>query len=137
MIKVVPYIETMKTEEFKDFIGLQFDFNMLNPLNERTLFDCWRCKDMGNWHRYTNDDKVVFEVYAESYNITIKSQTYTLPTPKTINDFISDMERLNIQLYWTKWIDENYEPKDYLRKTDIRMYFFNLLNKLGKSHELN
>jgi hypothetical protein len=137
MIKVAPYIQTIRTEEFKKFLSLPFNFNTLNPQNELTLFDCWRCKDMVNWHKYTNDDKIVLEVYAESYNITVKSKTYTLPNPTTINDFIGDMNRFNIQLYWTNWIDENFEPKDYLRKDEIRMYYFNLLNKLGKSHELN
>jgi hypothetical protein len=137
MIKVAPYIQTLRTEEFKMFLSLPFNFNTLNPQNELTLFDCWRSKDMVNWHKYTNDDKIVLEVYAESYNIIVKSKTYTLPTPITINDFIGDMNRFNIQLYWTNWIDENFEPKDYLCKDEIRMYYFNLLNKLDKSHELN
>ena len=62
--------------------------------------------------------------------------SHTLPLPKDINDFINDMYRFEVQLFWTEFIDENYEPKDYLKKEEIENYYKDLLKKMGKSHEL-
>jgi hypothetical protein len=61
---------------------------------------------------------------------------YMLSIPETLDDFINDMNRFRVQLYWTKWIDNNFEPKDYLDKNEIKAYFADLLKKMGKSHEL-
>ena len=59
-----------------------------------------------------------------------------LSIPQTIDDFINDMNRFEIELYWTNWIDINFEPKEYLKSEEIKTYFINLLTKMGKSNEL-
>jgi hypothetical protein len=59
-----------------------------------------------------------------------------LSIPTTIDDFINDMNRFGVQLYWTEWIDNNFEPKDYLKSDEIKEYYSNLLLRMGKSHEL-
>ena len=143
MIKTVPYILTKGSEKFKDFLALPFTIDMLYPVfgdkSRDMLFDDWRGKDMVNWHRFTNDGKIVLEFYPTYYLIRKdKPETakYMLSIPESIDDFINDMDRFKIQLYWTKWIDENFEPKEYLHKDEIEQYFVNLLLKMGKSHEL-
>jgi hypothetical protein len=139
MIKVVSYIQTMGSEKLKTFLVLPFITDMIYPIcNKSTeiLFSGWRGKDMGTWHKFTNDDKIVLEFYAETYNINVRTKTYTMPIPKTINDFINDMDRFGIQLYWSEWMDNNFEPKEYLYKDEIQKYFGDLLKKMGKSHEL-
>lgn len=132
MIKVVPYIQTAGSEKFKEFLASSFTFDQL-----LTLFEGWKGKDMTNWWKYTNDDKVVLEVFPDKYVISKTGNAkYGLNLPKTINHFINDMERFGIELYWGDWIDEKYEPKDYLHKDEIRQYYVNLLAKLDKSNEL-
>ena len=42
-----------------------------------------------------------------------------LSIPETISDFIDDMVIFGVQLYWTSWIDQNLEPKEYLRVDEI------------------
>ena len=59
-----------------------------------------------------------------------------LAKPECIDDFITDMERFGVQLSWTTWIDENFEPKEYLHKDEIKKYFEDMLANMGKSHEL-
>lgn len=149
MIKVVPFIETAGNEKYKEFLAKSFTIDMLYPVfNEKsceTLFDGWRGKDMLSWHKFTNEEKYILEFYSGYYIIKKDAQTfkandnsvsYRLPFPKSVNDFINDMQRFCIELYWTVWIDNNFEPKDYLRKDEIESYYSNLLNRMGKFNEL-
>jgi hypothetical protein len=141
MQKVATYIETIGCEMFKKFISLPFSINLLyNITNEEginVIFDGWLGKDISTWIRFKNEENVVLEFYAENYKINVKSKTYVLPLPKTINDFINDMERLEVSLYWNQWMEDNFEPKDYLHVDDIPKYFNNLLIKMKKEEDLN
>lgn len=141
MIKVAQYIDTVGGEKFKAFLTRTFDVNMLRQIDNmeiETLFDGWRGKNMGSWYKFTNNDNVVLEFYPNDYCVIHPKSTAnpTIPLPLTLNDFITDMYRRNVQLYWTEWIDENFEPKDFLNKNEIRGYYTNLLSKMDKSHEL-
>jgi hypothetical protein len=143
MIKVVPFMQTSGSEKYKNFLALPFTIDMLYPVfNDKsceTLFDDWRGKNMVNWYKFTNEDKVVLEFYPTYYTVTKNVPNaikYMLSIPRTINDFINDMDRFDVQLYWTNWIDINFEPKEYLNSEEIKTYFVDLLGKMGKSNEL-
>ena len=134
---------TKGSEKFKDFLALPFTIDMLYPVfgdkSTDMLFDGWRGKNMINWYKFTNDNKIILEFYPTYYTVkkNVKdSITYMLSIPENINDFINDMNRFGVQLYWTTWIDQNFEPKEYLHVDEIEQYFIDLLLKMGKSHEL-
>jgi hypothetical protein len=149
MIKVVPFIQTTGSEKFKEFLMQPFKIDMLAQIFSYStiavLFDGWRGKDMNNWYRFTNEQNYVLEFYPNYYIITKEAKTfkandtvkYQLPVPRDIDDFINDMSRFGIELFWTAWIDENFEPKEYLKDDEIEMYFLNLLNKMGKADEMH
>ncbi len=145
MIKVIPFIQTTGSERFKNFLTVPFTIDMLAPVfgdkSCDTIFDGWQGKSMGNWHKFQNDGEIILEFYSDCYVIKkpvskLKIGVYQLPLPRTINDFINDMDRFNISIYWSKWIDINFEPKEYLNEEGIANYFIDLLSKMGKSHEL-
>ena len=140
MIKVVPYIQTIGCERFKEFLTVPFSIDMLasitNDKSVDVLFDGWRGKNMMNWYKFTDDDNNVLEFYANYYNIKTKTTSNQFPIPKTIGDFINDMTRINIQLYWSEWMNENFEPKEYFDKDEISNYYADLLNRIGKSFEV-
>ena len=139
MIEVTPYIQTLGREKFKEFILTPFSFDMLFPLKDKTtqkLFEDWRGKVMGSWDKFSNDDGVELEVYIGTYIIKTKNNSHTLLLPRTIDDFINDMSQYKIDIYWMPWIDENFEPKDYLHADKVKAYFEDLLAKMGKSEEL-
>jgi hypothetical protein len=148
MIKVVLFIQTIGGEKFKEFLAKPFTIDMLYPVFDNgsveTLFEGWHGKDMNNWYKFTNEEKYVLEFYPNYYIVTKEAKTfkandvvkYQMPIPKDINDFINDMHRFGIQLYWTKWVDENFEPKDYLDKDMISKYYKDLLFKMGKFNDL-
>ena len=144
MIKVTPFILTTGTEKFKTFLMQPFTIDMLYPVfgdkSVITLFDGWKGKDMLNWYKLTNDEKIILEFYPNHFLIKqniANSITYQLLFPKTINNFINDMDRYGIQIYWTNWIDENFEPKDYMHKNEISKYYSDLLNRIDKSQEIH
>ena len=141
MIKVVPYIQTIGTEKFKNFISLPFSVNLLHSITTEeginVIFDEWHGKNMGTYYKFNNEEHVVLEFYAGYYTIYINIKKDVLPLPKTINDFINDMNRFNVQLYWTEWIDQNFEPKDYLAVDKIKEYFTHLLIKMQKEQDLD
>ena len=147
MIEVTQYINTLGSERYKNFLTVPFTVDMLSPVLEKscdTLFDGWRGKDMNNWYKFTNDDKVVLEFYSNYYSIGKEANSFKanarvshkMPFPRDINDFINDMDRFDVKLYWTLWIDQNFEPKEYLETERIKDYFVDLLGKLDKSNEL-
>lgn len=142
MIKIAQYIETIGDESFKDFLNQPFKIDMLYPVfgenSSNTLLYGWRGKDMGGWYKFTDETNNVLEFYPNTFKVKKykDSITYELPLPSTLNVFIEDMFRFDIQLYWSKWVDENFEPKQYLKKDSIKDYWIELLEKLEKSHEL-
>lgn len=145
MIRAVPFIYTSGSQIFKDFLSVPFTIDMLYPVfNDKScdrLFDGWRGKDMLGYYKFTNEQDIVLEFYPNHYDISKKDGRgivkYKLTfLPENINDFINDMYRYNVELYWSNWVDENFEPKDFLHKDDIKQYYVDLLEKLGKGFEL-
>jgi hypothetical protein len=93
---------------------------------------------MGTWYKFYDDNNVVLEFYANNYTIkSAKQDIQKLPVPRTVNDFINDMDRLGIQLEWGKFVDDNFEPKDYLSPEEICKYFTQLLIRMGKIEDLD
>lgn len=141
-LKAVPFIETIGDSEFKTFLSKEFSFKMLASVTVDTTVDVifaeWRGKNMGSWFRFKNDDNVILEIYSNDYIIKHpkNEEKIQLPLPVTINDFINDMNKFHIQLYWSGFIDINFEPKQYLNINNIRNYYTELLDKMEKSHEL-
>lgn len=132
MIKTNPYILTFGTEEYKKLLLKPFLFTDIP-----SLFYGWKEKEMVNWVRYSyiNFNLDVFSGYYEIMD-GVKKRKFKLPHPLTINDFINDMNRLNIPLNWGKWIDEELKPNDFLEKSEIPEYYKKLLKQINKEHEL-
>jgi hypothetical protein len=144
MIKAVPYIRTTGSERFKEFLVIPFSIDMLHPVipalnippNE-ILFIGWKGKEMIGWWKFIDEEKNILEFYGETYRVIVKTKSYTFPTPKTLNDFINDMDRVGITLNWSEWVEKTFEPKDYLDRDGIYDYYNNLLGSISKSHELS
>lgn len=140
-MKVIRFIETVEgNDKYKEFLLKDFNVDMLFPINDKTsipIFEGWRGKNMEVWCKLTNDDGVILEVFPVTYTVIFKSGLkYVLPLPKTINDFINDMIRLGVNLFWSEWMYDNFEPKEFLHPDDIVQYYTKLLKKMDKSNEL-
>lgn len=71
---------------------------------------------MNHWCRFTNDDGDILEFYAEGqYAIRARNKSsndYLLKTPRTIKEFIDDMKKFGIQLYWSDWVVKKFNTKN-------------------------
>lgn len=142
MKKVAPYIETNCSEIYKLFILEPFNINMLFNVDKNVqtsvIFNGWRGKNMGSFYKFTNEENIILEFYSNIYIAIFPNKTVqqTMLSPVTLNDFINDMSRINVPLYWDDWIDDHFEPCEYLNKNEIKEYFAKLLNQLDKAIEL-
>lgn len=132
MIPVVPYIKTKCTENFKNFLNTPFDSKLITK-----YFKGWDSKlTNGSW-KFTNNS-ITLE-FSPPYYLIIKRKgdnNVRLSYPKTLNDFINDMYKLKIELFWSEWVEENFKPKDFMMENEIKEYYRNLLNDLNKGYEL-
>jgi hypothetical protein len=139
MIKAIPFIQTIGTEKFKEFLLQPFKTEQLDSNdNTQILFDDWKFTDDDV---YENKNGVTLNFFSTYYVITKGSNTnpntqHFIPMPVMIEDFVNDMAKYGVSLFWSDLIDEKFEPKDYLHKDEIRNYFQTLLNKMGKYNEL-
>jgi hypothetical protein len=135
MIKAVPFIQTIGTEKFKEFLLQPFKTEQLDSNNDsQVLFDGWEFTDEETY--FNKIGRITLNFHSTFYLAHRNDANYKLPIPKTVDDFVNDMMRVGIEIYWSDLFDENFEPKDYLHKDEIRNYFETLLNKMGKYNEL-
>lgn len=138
---IVQYSKTNYSDRFKKYLNKEFSVDYLLPdfidKKHETIFDGWVGKDMGSWYKFYNDTHTL-EFYNTTYKIknNKNGEIFEMPIPLTILNFINDMERFEIPLFWSNWIDINFEPFEYLCREQIIEYFTKLLDKLDKSHEL-
>ena len=118
MKQVLPDIGTKGNKKITEFLSKTFVCDMLYPIfgdsSVTTVFDGWQGELNYNWSRFTNDDGDILEFYAEGvYVIKVRNESrdvYQRRTPKTIEEFIDDMKRFGVQLYWFNWVVKKYHP---------------------------
>ena len=134
MIKAVPFIQTIGTEKFKEFLLQPFKTEQLDSNTDKELFDGWIYTEEEIY--FNKIGRITLNFHSTFYLAHLNDANYKLPIPKTIDDFVNDMMRVGVEIYWSDLVDEKFEPKDYLQKDEIRKYFETLLNKMGKFNEL-
>ena len=134
MIKAVPFIQTIGTEKFKEFLLQPFKTEQLDSNTDKELFYDWIYTDEETY--FNKIGRITLNFHSTFYLVQLNDANYKLPIPKTIDDFVNDMMRVGVEIYWSDLVDEKFEPKDYLQKDEIRKYFETLLNKMGKFNEL-
>lgn len=137
MINVVPYIKTIGTEKFKTFLSSPFKWEMLivDPKNNNfVVFADWKINEE------LSDD--IYHYFVSNENYLLFTNDYyeingvNLPLPIILDDFINDMTRMGVTLYWSNWVLMNFEPKDMYSPKNIKQYYIDLLHKMDKDQEL-
>ena len=131
MISVVPYIDTIGTDKFREFLKTPFKMEMLE-----TIFKGWEKDpkhDTLQQEYWCGETVLGFGFDGSEYAI---HRDTILPFPTNINDFINDMTRFGITLYWADDMLVKFSPKDMYSPEKIREYYTGLLEKLEKDHEL-
>ena len=132
-IQVIPYIETVGTDIYKEL--------MLEPFNHKNITKYFIGWNNSNYNQYDKQKDKLFDrlrFYIGYY--TINGNQYRLPTPQNLNDFISDMQRAKINLEWNeqfiKEYSSEYSVKDFLKQTELKNHYNYLLKQLDKLNEL-
>lgn len=120
MNQELPDIKPAGNRKFTKFLANTFVCDMLFPVygesSVDTLFQGWRGDLLYNWSRFTNQNGDILEFYAEGqYVIKIKHKSkdvYQLKTPTTIKEFINDMKKFGVQLYWSDWVVKEFNSID-------------------------
>jgi len=111
---------TNGNKKFTEFLSKTFVCDKLFPVYGKssvtTIFQGWQGEKKNHWCRFTNENGDILEFYAEGqYVIKVNRESrdvYQLKTPRTINDFIDDMEKFGIQLYWSDWVVKKFHKKN-------------------------
>jgi len=118
MKQVLPDFETTGNKKIKEFLAKQFVCDMLFPVygesSVTTIFQGWQGELFYNWSRFINDDGDILEFYAEGiYVAKVNNESrdvYQLHAPKSIKEFIDDMKKFGVQLFWSDWVVKKFKP---------------------------
>jgi len=137
-VKAVSYIDLeILSKEYKDFLLHKFELGNLFPDSVTPLYFLgWKGTQMFNWYKVINtfNRDWLFEIFPNEYKIHVKNNIYSFPFPRNLNDFISDCDRIGINLYWnTEELDKIFDTKIYMPIKDIEIYYKDLLTKIGKA----
>lgn len=139
-MKIVTYIKTINSVAYKSLLLKPFNINLLYDFNgdDLTIFDGWKGRCINDsWFSLSNDNDDIIEYYPAYYMVKLNNKSYKLPIPITINDFINDMDRCGIDLYWKESVLLGLQPQDYLSTEQIIKHYKDSLLKIDKSYELN
>ena len=117
MNQVLSDIGTTGNKKFTEFLSKTFVCDMLYPVYEEnsvtTIFQGWQGELMYNWSRFSNENGDILEFYAEGvYVIKVRKERnngYQRRTPITIEEFIDDMNKFGIQIYWSDWVAKEFK----------------------------
>jgi len=137
--RALPYIEVKESnKKYRDFLIQDFELGNLFLFNKKSdvLFIDWKGVDMHGWFRFVNPNTgVVLEFHKDQYKIKSRDVTYKFPYPRTLNDFISDCNRVGVDLFWyQKRMDELFELRTYLDEEESNKYYKELLTKIDKEN---
>ena len=92
---------------------------------EEVLFEGWECKDMYQYqeliHRKGN---VIITLEMQGYEVNTNGRKFFFPThPETIDEFITDLKRIGITLFWKQRIADIYGIKSITANQKIIDYY--------------
>lgn len=137
--KSISFIEVEESsKEYKDFLLQPFNVGNLYFFNEHSdvLFLDWKGTDMNGWYRFVNpNNDAVLEFHNDEYKIKLRSGIFKFPIPKNVNEFISDCNRVGLDLYWNPIkMNSLFEMKIYLEEKESKEYYKQLLTKIEKEN---
>lgn len=128
-VEASPYIETKGSDKAKsELYNIPFEFNKIaNALGEKpiklfgfwesdnafmdrldawqaaekvVLFDGWTCKNMFHYQELRSKNTTI-TIEAMDYEVNHYGKKYLFPVlPDTIDDFINDLKRIGVILFW-------------------------------------
>lgn len=95
-------------------------------VEERTvLFQDWQCKDMHHYQEiYFKPKNIIITFESNVYEVNYSGRKFLYPTlPDTIDDFINDLKRIGIKLFWKEEIADIYGIENITSNKKIIDYY--------------
>lgn len=91
--------------ELAEFLDRPFVLDYLYPIygekSVDTLFSGWTYTKKNSWHEFRNPDGDILDFYPEETYV-IKSKEIQLKIPRTIGDFINDINQAGININYSE-----------------------------------
>lgn len=89
------------------------------------LFDGWSCKDMYHFTEiYNKETNTIITFEPNEYEVNHAGRKFLFPLhPETIDDFINDLKRIGIILFWKQEITDIYEIDSITSNIKIIDYY--------------
>lgn len=132
-MKVTSYLNTIKNAKYKEFLNQPFNIESTTK-----IFNDFKYKNLASLIKLQGND-IIFEFYTNYYKIINENTNEIIQInkiPTTLYEFIEDINKYNVQIFWSNNIFNTFEPEIILESNDIKTYYENLLKKINKSHEL-
>lgn len=116
MNQVLPDIKPAGIKGFTKFLTKQYTCDLLFPVYGKssvsTIFQSWQGELMNHWCRFTNENGDILEFFPEGQYVlkprNESNNSFQLRTPKTIKEFIDDMKKFGVQLFWSDWVVKKF-----------------------------
>ena len=110
--------------------------NLWNEEEKYRLFEGWSCKDMYHFQEiYNKSTNTIITFEHTEYEVNHQGRKFLLPLlPETIDDFITDLKRIGIALFWKQEIADIYGINNITSNKKIIDYY-EFVKKLGNANE--
>jgi len=105
-----------------------------NAEEQIVLFEGWVCKDMHHYQEiYDKEKNIVITFEINEYEVNYSGRKFLFQVlPDTIDDFINDLKRIGIKLFWKQEIADIYGIDNITSNKKIIDYYA-LIKKLNGS----
>lgn len=101
--------------------------------NQKVLFDGWICKNMQFYQEIYNEEKKIFITFeSNEYAVRYLKKEFLFPTlPETIDEFITDLKRVGIALFWKEELLNKHTIEALTSKKKVIDYY-GIIKKIEK-----
>jgi len=105
--------------------GFKERVNFWTENEKRVLFNGWVCKDMQFYQEIYDKDRNIFIIFeANEYVVNYSDRKFHFPLlPETIDDFITDLRRIGIKLFWKPEIVDSFGIENISSNKKIIDYY--------------
>jgi hypothetical protein len=138
--KAIQYVKLKNhNNTYRDFLLQKFEVENLFLFEKKsnTLFIDWRGTNLGSWYKFVNPQcGVMLEFFSDEYKLHMPKKVFVFHFPTTVNEFISDCDRVGLDLYWDETkMDKSFEFKShYVNEEESNLYYKELLTKIEKEN---
>lgn len=143
IFRSLPFDKSSRRQEYFEFLNQPFHVGMVGfvageqYMNQEPFLYDWSGVPMLNWIKFSKDRySIEFYDHKNFYKINNPQlsvqKNYTFPHPRNLIDFLSDLDRCEIEAEWGEYVIRNNDIKHILSNSDYKTYIDDLLVRIGK-----